>query len=147
MYRAAEKGQIGVKHLVSASAIGYYGPSETACTEDLAPANDFLGQTCVAWEEGAKRFEALGIGVARMRIGLVLHPDGGMLKEFMKSLRFGVAGIPGSGKQVYSWIHLADLVKAGKVSEKEALSKASNPQALEMNFKGIFLDEGRRILQ
>ena len=42
---------------------------------------------------------------------------------------------------------LFNLVKDGKVSEKEALSKASNPQALEMNFKGIFLDEGRRILQ
>ena len=42
---------------------------------------------------------------------------------------------------------LFNLVKEGKVSEKEALSKASNPQALEMNFKGIFLDEGRRILQ
>jgi hypothetical protein len=37
-------------------------------------------------------------------------------------------------------------VKEGQVSEREALSKASNPQALEMNFKGIFLDEGRRIL-
>jgi twitching motility protein PilT len=42
---------------------------------------------------------------------------------------------------------LFNLVKDGKVSEKEALSKATNPQALEMNFKGIFLDEGRRILQ
>jgi twitching motility protein PilT len=41
---------------------------------------------------------------------------------------------------------LFNLVKEGKVSEHEALSKASNPQALEMNFKGIFLDEGRRIL-
>lgn len=41
---------------------------------------------------------------------------------------------------------LFNLVKEGKVSEKEALAKASNPQALEMNFKGIFLDEGRRIL-
>ena len=41
---------------------------------------------------------------------------------------------------------LFQLVKAGKVSQKEALAKASNPQALEMNFKGIFLDEGRRIL-
>ncbi len=41
---------------------------------------------------------------------------------------------------------LFQLVKDGKVSEQEALSKASNPQALEMNFKGIFLDEGRRIL-
>ena len=41
---------------------------------------------------------------------------------------------------------LFQLVKAGKVSQKEAMAKATNPQALEMNFKGIFLDEGRRIL-
>jgi Tfp pilus assembly pilus retraction ATPase PilT len=41
---------------------------------------------------------------------------------------------------------LFNLVKEGKITEKEALAKASNPQALEMNFKGIFLDEGRRIL-
>jgi len=41
---------------------------------------------------------------------------------------------------------LFNLVKAGRVAEKEALAKASNPQALEMNFKGIFLDEGRRII-
>ena len=41
---------------------------------------------------------------------------------------------------------LFQLVKAGKVTKAEAMTKASNPQALEMNFKGIFLDEGRRIL-
>ena len=41
---------------------------------------------------------------------------------------------------------LFQLVKDQKVSEKEALEKATNPQALEMNFKGIFLSEGRRIL-
>ncbi|HOK78810.1 MAG TPA: type IV pilus twitching motility protein PilT, partial [Verrucomicrobiota bacterium] len=41
---------------------------------------------------------------------------------------------------------LYQLVKQGKVSEKEALNKATNPQALEMNFKGIFLDEARRII-
>ena len=41
---------------------------------------------------------------------------------------------------------LFELVKDGKVSQKEALAKASNAQALEMNFKGIFLSEGNRIL-
>jgi twitching motility protein PilT len=41
---------------------------------------------------------------------------------------------------------LFNLVKSGRVTEKEALAKASNPQGLEMNFKGIFLDEGRRIV-
>ena len=38
---------------------------------------------------------------------------------------------------------LFNLVKTGKVTEKEAMAKATNPQALEMNFKGIFLSEGR----
>lgn len=41
---------------------------------------------------------------------------------------------------------LFQLVKDRKVTETEAMSKASNPQALEMNFRGIFLDEGKRIL-
>ena len=41
---------------------------------------------------------------------------------------------------------LFNLVKDGKVSEKEALAKATNPQALDMMFKGINLSEGRRIL-
>jgi twitching motility protein PilT len=41
---------------------------------------------------------------------------------------------------------LFNLVKERKVTEKEALANATNAQALEMNFKGIFLDEGRRIL-
>jgi twitching motility protein PilT len=41
---------------------------------------------------------------------------------------------------------LYKLVKDGKVTREEGLAKASNPQALEMNLKGIFLSEGRRIL-
>ena len=42
--------------------------------------------------------------------------------------------------------HLYALVQEGRVTQEEALASASNPQALEMNFKGIFLDESRRIL-
>jgi twitching motility protein PilT len=42
--------------------------------------------------------------------------------------------------------HLFQLVKDGKVSQKDALAKATNAQALEMNFQGIFLTEGKRIL-
>ncbi|MCS1410794.1 MAG: Twitching mobility protein [Verrucomicrobia subdivision 3 bacterium] len=41
---------------------------------------------------------------------------------------------------------LFQLVKDRVVSESEALSKATNAKALEMNFQGIFLDEGKRIL-
>jgi len=52
----------------------------------------------------------------------------------------------GDGMQTFNQA-LFHLVRDGKVSEKEAMSKATNPQALEMNFKGIVLDDGRRILE
>jgi twitching motility protein PilT len=39
-----------------------------------------------------------------------------------------------------------DLVKAGRVTKEDAMEKASNPQALEMMFQGIFLSSGSRIL-
>jgi hypothetical protein len=32
------------------------------------------------------------------------------------------------------------------VTEEQALARATNPEALKMNFRGIFLDESRRIL-
>lgn len=41
---------------------------------------------------------------------------------------------------------LFDLVKSERVSREEAMKKATNAQALEMNFKGIFLSEGKQIL-
>ena len=41
---------------------------------------------------------------------------------------------------------LYDLVKAGKVTREAALEKATNGQALEMMFQGIFLSSGSRIL-
>jgi len=41
---------------------------------------------------------------------------------------------------------LMKLVKTKMITEAEALAKATNPDALKMNFRGIFLDESRRII-
>ncbi len=41
---------------------------------------------------------------------------------------------------------LYKLVKAKAITEQNALTYATNPDALRMNLKGIFLDESRRIL-
>jgi pilus retraction protein PilT len=39
-----------------------------------------------------------------------------------------------------------DLFNAGRISKEEAMAKAGNAAALEMNLKGIFLTQGSRIL-
>ncbi|MBU6159382.1 MAG: DUF1731 domain-containing protein, partial [Bacteroidetes bacterium] len=43
--------------------------------------------------------------------GIVLSNEGGALEEFKKPLRFGIAPILGSGRQIISWIHIQDLIR------------------------------------
>ncbi|RYY60087.1 MAG: TIGR01777 family protein [Chitinophagaceae bacterium] len=105
-----------VKALISASAIGWYGldprvPNPRPFTEDDPAADDFLGQACVAWEHSLDGLDNTATRLVIYRTGIVLSTEGGALKEFMKPLRFGLATILGSGRQVISWIHIDDMVR------------------------------------
>lgn len=104
-----------VKAVVSASAIGWYGPDTKSNQQGFAeeaPANkDFLGETCRLWEESVAPLQGLGVRLVIFRIGIVLSKQGGALAEFLKPLRFGIAPIVGSGNQVISWIHESDLCR------------------------------------
>jgi uncharacterized protein len=96
---------------VSASAIGYYGTSESATfTESSPPGHDFLAGVCVEWENVARRAAAYGMRVACVRSGLVLGHDGGALPRLLPVFRAGAGGRVGSGKQWYSWIHIDDVI-------------------------------------
>jgi len=98
--------------LISASAVGYYGSrGDEILIESAPPAQDFLGQVAVAWEEAAQAAEPLGIRVARIRIGVVLGKCGGALSKMLLPFRLGVGGRMGSGKQWISWIHIDDLME------------------------------------
>jgi uncharacterized protein (TIGR01777 family) len=95
---------------VSASAIGYYGASETATfTEDSPPGDDFLASVCVGWEREASRARDFGMRVAIVRTGVALGTDGGALATMLPPFKMGAGGVVGSGKQWISWIHIADL--------------------------------------
>lgn len=105
-----------VQSVVSASAIGWYGPDtpqsrKIGFTEDAAANGQFLGETCRLWEESIAPVEKSGIRLVRLRIGIVLSETGGALAEFAKPLRFGIATIAGDGEQVVSWIHVDDLCR------------------------------------
>ncbi|XXF79006.1 TIGR01777 family oxidoreductase [Myxococcaceae bacterium GXIMD 01537] len=102
-----------VRHLVSASAIGYYGGAREAqpLTEDSPSGTDFLSDVCRAWEAEAWRAREAGIRTVVPRIGVVLHPDGGALHKMLPAFRMGAGGRVGSGRQYVSWIHREDLVE------------------------------------
>ena len=97
--------------LVSASAIGYYGPrGDEPLEESSLSGQGFLARTCQEWESQAQQAESLGVHVVRLRIGVVLGPDGGALSKMLPMFRVGLGGPIGSGRQWMSWIHRDDIV-------------------------------------
>ncbi len=102
-------GGDGPRILVSASAVGFYGPTEDAVDERAPAGSDFLASVCVAWER-----EALAAGdrgrVVVARTGVVLARDGGALPPLLRVARLGVLGSMGTGRQWVPWIHVDDEV-------------------------------------
>jgi uncharacterized protein len=105
-----------VKAVISSSAIGYYGPDPTNVNarpfvETDNPYNDFLATTVQQWEAAIEPVKQLDKRLVLLRTGIVLSNKGGAYAEFKKPLKFGVASVLGTGKQIVSWIHIDDLVR------------------------------------
>jgi uncharacterized protein (TIGR01777 family) len=97
--------------LVSASAVGYYGPHGDEPLDETAPAGSgFLADVCAAWEREAQAAEELGVRVVRLRTGVVLDRDGGALAKMLPFFRLGGGGPVAGGRQYMPWIHRDDLV-------------------------------------
>jgi uncharacterized protein len=103
-----------IKAVITASAIGFYGPDPIIPNPkpfvETDPAdNSFLGRTCVKWESAIDPVIESGKRLVKFRTGIVLSNDGGAYAEFKKPLKFGIASVLGSGKQIISWIHINDI--------------------------------------
>lgn len=97
--------------LVSASAVGYYGPrGDERVTEETPAGTGFLAEACVCWEREATRAQASGLRVALMRTGIVLDASGGALATMLPPFKLGVGGPVAGGAQFMPWIHADDVV-------------------------------------
>jgi len=96
--------------LVSASAVGYYGDrGDEPLSEEAGPGSGFLAGVCVEWEREAAEVERCGVRSVRLRLGVVLGPEGGALARMLPVFKAGVGGRLGSGRQWMSWIAVEDL--------------------------------------
>ncbi|XP_022726061.1 epimerase family protein SDR39U1 homolog, chloroplastic isoform X2 [Durio zibethinus] len=96
--------------LVSATAVGYYGTSETRVFDESSPSgNDYLAEVCREWEATALKVNK-DVRLALIRIGVVLGKDGGALAKMIPLFMMFAGGPLGSGQQWFSWIHLEDIV-------------------------------------
>jgi hypothetical protein len=122
---------------INASAIGYYGTSETAAFDETsAPvADDFLSEVCRAWEAAAQTVKDYGPRLVILRLGIVLGM-GGAVAKMLTPFRIFAGGPIGSGRQWFSWIHRDDLVnlilQALKDQQMEGVYNATAPNPVRM---------------
>ena len=144
LVKALQETPNKVKAVISASAIGWYGPDQINTHNNEGTAKgfvetdpscpDFLGTTCAAWEASIAPVTANTTGLQKrlvcLRTGIVLSKQGGALKEFLKPLAVRMAAVLGNGKQMISWIDVRDLAKMFVYAiEHENLSGSYNAVA------------------
>jgi uncharacterized protein (TIGR01777 family) len=120
--------------LVSASAIGFYGPGEDDWFDESSPPRPgvFQSDLCRLREIATQPAADLGIRIVNPRIGLVLGADGGILQRLALAAKFGGAAVIGDGRQWMSWIHIGDMVRIlERALEDDALRGAVNAVAPE----------------
>ncbi|MBN2468621.1 MAG: TIGR01777 family oxidoreductase [Deltaproteobacteria bacterium] len=105
---AARKGK--ETHLLSTSAIGYYGfHGDEDLYEDNEPGDDFLAHLARDWEAAALKAKEYGVRVVLCRFGVVMGRRGGALSQLVPIFNKYLGAPLGNGKQWFSWIHEEDL--------------------------------------
>lgn len=97
---------------VNASAMAYYGDVGAAeCLENSPAGKGFLAELCQAWEAAQTNVETPRTRQVRLRISIVLDSESGALPKLKQLAHFALGGTVGSGKQMVSWIHIADMAR------------------------------------
>ncbi|MDE5070394.1 MAG: TIGR01777 family oxidoreductase [Trichodesmium sp. St16_bin4-tuft] len=122
--------------LVSGSAIGYYGISETATFDEQSNSgNDFLAEVCQEWEAAAQPVQNLGVRLVILRIGIVLGL-GGTISKMLTPFKLFAGGPIGNGRQWFSWVHIDDLVglilHSLRNPEMQGVFNATSPNPVRM---------------
>lgn len=131
LHKTLSENSHQVENFISASAIGVYPSSleKLYFEDDKVVADNFVGEVVKKWEAAADDFESLGLDVAKVRVGLVLAEDGGMLEKIKKPISLNMGAALGSGKQWQSWIHIEDLAGIFLFAIKNQLTGVYNAVA------------------
>jgi uncharacterized protein len=113
--------------LICASAVGYYGSrGDEQLFESSPPGSGFLADVCRQWESEADAAVALGLRVAKIRIGIALGHGGGALAAIVPAFKLCAGGTFGSGRQWMPWIHVDDLVDLLRFAVENPVTGAIN---------------------
>jgi len=110
---AIASAKVKPKVLIQSSAIGFYGSSMGELVDETsASGGDYMAILCEEWEQSTDVVESYGVRRVVIRTGVVLSNQGGALSRLLLPYKLFVGGPFGNGRQVISWIHMADEIMA-----------------------------------
>lgn len=113
LVKAIEAAAVKPEVLIQASGITHYGAhGDEVISEDAVPGSGFQTSVTTAWEASTAAVETMGVRRVVVRTGPVLSTQGGALPRLMLPFRLFAGGRIGSGRQWFSWLHIADAVAA-----------------------------------
>lgn len=124
-----DRHRIPISSYISASAVGIYGDqgNQWLTENHIGNPEDFMVDTCMKWENTLNHPTLNSIRKVRIRIGLVLAKDGGVMPKLLASFKTGFGAYFGNGKQYYPWIHIDDLCRIFiKAIEDDSIQGAYN---------------------
>lgn len=107
---------------VNVSGVSLYRPNnDKVYTEfDSGEDYDFMSRLCLQWEKAAtlssQNDNSAKTRSVKIRCGVVLGRDGGMIRSIKMPFLFGLGGRIATGNQYLPWIHIKDICNLIKFS-------------------------------
>jgi uncharacterized protein len=110
LFQKCQENGVHLKSFITASAVGFYGDGGSFTEKDPA-GQGFLASVCQKWEKAADLFQESGVRTVKIRTGIVMAAEGGILSQMAMPVRMGLGTPLGNGKQAIPWIHIQDLCR------------------------------------
>lgn len=109
--RAINSAEVKPKVFINISGVSLYrsGANKIYNELDQGESYDFMSKLCIEWEKSATLPTNSECRQVKIRTGVVLGRDGGMIKSLIVPFYMGVGGVVATGKQPLPWIHINDL--------------------------------------
>lgn len=121
LVNAIRKAEVKPNVFVNVSGVSLYKPDDKKIYTEDDPGEDydFLSKLCIDWEKAATIPSDVNVRNVKIRTGVVLGREGGMIKSLYFPFFFGGGGPVASGTQPLPWIHIDDLCSLIKHSVED----------------------------
>lgn len=101
-----------------------------------------------AWEQSLFDFKLPQTRQVALRMAIVLGEKGGVMHPYINLVRYGLGGVQGSGKQIFSWIHIEDLYQIILfLQDNKELSGVFNCSAPQPITNRVFMETLRNTMK